>query len=141
MVKAFGRLAGTQWSQQVSAGADSLPGIAALWARRKIEFLTDSRVAGTDESLVRKMIVDVALEHGLVSPYTSLVAVDKTPARSAAAALERQAVGNVRPEGAQWTGLPQTATAAPLYRWLGLSVLLLAAAVGAAGVRRPRLAG
>ena len=141
VVKAFGRLAGTQWSQQVSAGADSLPGIAALWARRKIEFLTDSRVAGTDESLVRKMIVDVALEHGLVSPYTSLVAVDKTPARSAAAALERQAVGNVQPEGAQWTGLPQTATAAPLYRWLGLCVLLLAAAVGAAGIRRPRPAG
>ncbi len=139
-VTAFGRLAGAEWRQQVVAASDSLPGIAALWARRKIEFLTDSRVAGTDESLIRKMIVDVALEHGLVSPYTSLVAVDKTPARSEAAALERRAVGNMRPEGAQWSGLPQTATAAPLYRWLGLCVLLLAAAVGGAGIRRPRLA-
>jgi Ca-activated chloride channel family protein len=59
-----------------------------------------------------------------VSPYTSLVAVDKTPARSAAAALERQAIGGMRPAGAAWSGRPQTASAAPLYRWLGLGLVL-----------------
>jgi Ca-activated chloride channel family protein len=70
-----------------------------------------------------------------VSPYTSLVAVDKTPARSAAAALERQAVDNVLPAGARWTSLPQTATAAPLYRWLGVLALLIAAAFSASRAR------
>ncbi len=139
-VEAFGRVANAPWSQRVTAPTDSLPGIAALWARRKIEYLTDSRVDGTNEALIRKLVVDVALEHGLVSPYTSLVAVDKTPARTEAAALERQAVGNATPQGARWTTLPQTATPAPLYRWLGICVLLIAAVIGAVSFRRPRFA-
>jgi hypothetical protein len=56
------------------------------------------------------------------------VAVDRTPARSAAAALARKTVANMAPAGAQWASLPQTATAAPLYRRLGALVLLLALA-------------
>lgn len=138
----FGRMPAAAWSQSVLASGDSLPGIAALWARRKIESLLDSRVDGVDAALIEKLVTDVALEHGLVSPYTSLVAVDKTPARSAAAALERQAVGNMRPAGAVWTALPQTASAAPLYRWLGLALLVIAAAGLGLGRRgeRPELA-
>jgi len=136
-VQAFGRIAGAQWSERVAADLGSLPGVAALWARRKIEALVDSRVDGTDEKLIRKLALEVALEHGLVSPYTSLVAVDKTPARPASADLARQAVQNMAPDGAQWGGFPQTATAAPLYRWLGALLLLVAAAVAAArGERR-----
>ncbi len=101
-----------------------LPGIAALWARRKIEHLIDSRVAGIDEALIRKLVIETALEHHLVSPYTSLVAVDKTPARSAAAALERRNIDNTMPAGAQWqAAFPQTATPGPLLRWLGAIVL------------------
>ena len=64
--------------------------------------LIDSRVAGVDEALIRKLVIETALEHHLVSPYTSLVAVDKTPARSAAAALERRNIDNTMPAGAQW---------------------------------------
>ena len=139
-VEAFGRVAGVQWSQRVIAPTDSLPGIATLWARRKIEYLTDGRVDGTNEELIRKLIVDVALEHRLVSPYTSLVAVDKTPARSDAAVLERRAVDNMPPQGAQWTTLPQTATPAPLLRWLGALLLLIAIGVGVTGTPRLKFA-
>ena len=138
--QAFGRAGSASWSQSVTAGEESLPGIAALWARRKIEYLIDSRVDGVDEAIIRKLVTDVALEHGLVSPYTSLVAVDKTPARSAAAALERQAVGNLQPAGAVWATLPQTASAAPLYRWAGLALLLAALAVLTLRGGRPRFA-
>jgi Ca-activated chloride channel family protein len=60
-----------------------------------------------------------------VSPYTSLVAVDKTPARSAQAALERRDLANTMPAGAQWqAAFPRTATPGPLLRWLGAGVLL-----------------
>jgi Ca-activated chloride channel family protein len=128
-LRAFARAAGVQWSSLVEAEPSSLPGIAELWARRKIEYLLDSRVDGTDEAFIRKVVVDVALEHHLVSPYTSLVAVDKTPARSAAAALERKHIANVLPAGVQWSGLPQTATWSPLFRSLGAFVLALAAGV------------
>jgi Ca-activated chloride channel family protein len=74
-----------------------------------------------------------------VSPYTSLVAVDKTPARSAAAALERQSIANTAPAGAQWaTAMPQTATPAPLLRALGAVALLLAAGLLFAAPRLQR---
>jgi Ca-activated chloride channel family protein len=136
-VQAFGRIAGTQWSERVTGAPGSLPGVAALWARRKIEALIDSRVDGVDETLIRKLVLEVALEHGLVSPYTSLVAVDKTPARPGAADVQRQPIANMTPDGAQLGGFPQTATAAPLYRWLGALLLLVAAAVAAVrGERR-----
>jgi Ca-activated chloride channel family protein len=126
LTTAFGQAAGSPWRQSVAGAPSELPGIAALWARRKIEHLIDSRVAGTDEALIRKLVVDTALEHHLVSPYTSLVAVDKTPARSAAA-LERRNLDNTAPAGAQWAAaMPQTATPAPLLRALGAAVLLVA---------------
>jgi Ca-activated chloride channel family protein len=136
---AFGRSAGAPWRQDVRGTASTLPGIGALWARRKIEHLVDSRVAGADESLIRKLVIATALEHHLVSPYTSLVAVDKTPARPAAAPLERRDVPNAVPAGAQWTAaFPQTATAAPLLRAAGVLALLLATLLGLG--RRCRLA-
>jgi Ca-activated chloride channel family protein len=130
---AFGQAAGMPWRQNVGGVPSELPGIAALWARRKIEHLIDSRVAGIDEALIRKLVIETALEHHLVSPYTSLVAVDKTPARSAAAALERRNIDNTMPAGAQWqAAFPQTATPGPLLRWLGAIVLLAAASLLAA---------
>jgi Ca-activated chloride channel family protein len=132
---AFGNAAGLAWRAPVAGSPSELPGIAALWARRKIEHLIDSRVAGVDEALIRKLVVATALEHHLVSPYTSLVAVDQTPARSAATALERRQIANAVPAGAQWAvALPQTATPAPLLRALGWLVLL-GAALSALGGR------
>ena len=138
LATAFGNAGGVPWKQTVGGVPTELKGIAALWARRKIEALVDSRVDGTNEDLIRKLIIDTALEHHLVSPYTSLVAVDKTPARSIAAALERKQIVNNTPAGAQWqTALPKTATPAPLFRWLGM-LMLLAAGAGAVALRGGR---
>ena len=127
LATAFGQAAGLPWRQTVGGVPSELPGIAALWARRKIEHLIDSRVTGIDEALIRRLVIETALEHHLVSPYTSLVAVDKTPARSAAAALERRNLDNTLPAGAQWqAAFPQTATPGPLLRWLGAIALIAA---------------
>lgn len=138
-VRVVGRLGGVPWSTSVSVAAGESPGIASLWARRKIEYLLDSRVDGYAESFIRPLVVHVALEHHLVSPYTSLVAVDETPARSAGPPLGRAGVPEMPPAGAVYGGFPQTATAAPLYRVLGL-VLVLAAACLGLGLRRARAA-
>jgi Ca-activated chloride channel family protein len=136
---AFGQAAGVPWRQTVGGSLSELPGIAALWARRKIEQLIDSRITGVDEALIRKLVIETALEHHLVSPYTSLVAVDKTPTRSDQAALERRRVENTMPAGAQWqAAFPQTATPGPLLRWLGAMALLAAAALLAATHRNLR---
>jgi len=138
LTTAFGQAAGLPWRQTVGGVPSELPGIAALWARRKIEHLIDSRVTGIDEAVIRKLVIETALEHHLVSPYTSLVAVDKTPARSAAAALERRNIDNTMPAGAQWqAAFPQTATPGPLLRWLGAIALLAAASLLAAARAQP----
>jgi Ca-activated chloride channel family protein len=134
---AFGRVAGAPWQQAVTADTVTLHGISTLWARRKIENALDSRVDGVSADLIRKIVLDVAREHKIVSPYTSFVAVDQEPARSSSQALGRQGVANMAPAVQAAVAVPQTATPAPLLR--GLGMLLIAAAGFFWLGRRPRL--
>ncbi|MGZ7031348.1 MAG: marine proteobacterial sortase target protein [Thermoanaerobaculia bacterium] len=104
-------------------------GIGRLWARRKIESLTDSVEASAENSDVKQKIVDLAIEHHLVTSYTSLVAVDKTPSGVPLEKCETRAVPVNLPVG--WGGLdgslPKTATSAPLFLLVGALLLGLAA--------------
>jgi Ca-activated chloride channel family protein len=65
-------------------------GVSKLWARRKID---DAEVARTVRRLkpeeADSVILALALDHHLVTRLTSLVAVDKTPARPEGARLTR----------------------------------------------------
>src|SRR5881394_3406727 len=123
---AYGRVGGVPWMQSVSADSVELRGISTLWARRKIEHTLDAKIDGVSADLIRKIVLDVALEHKIVSPYTSFVAVDETPARADSQPLERRNIASVRPAGQTAVALPQTASLAPFYRLLG--ALLVAAA-------------
>jgi Ca-activated chloride channel homolog len=122
--------------------ADAQPGagMAVLWARRKIQALLDSRHEGAAEDEVRAAVVAIGLEHHLVTPHTSLVAVDVTPARPTDAPLDSHAVPTLLPAGwsheAVFGQLPQTATPAPLHFALMWAALSLAAILWRAGVRR-----
>lgn len=115
------------------AGAARQAGIAKLWGRARIEALLDSRVTGADPDAVRRDVLAVALEHQLLSPFTSFVAVDRTPARTAER-LEKRRLAAAAPAGAS-TGLPQTAAGLSLNAVLGLLGLLLA--LGAWVLRTP----
>ena len=116
------------------------PGVAALWARAKIAALHDEERRGADRELVRKAVVDTAISHHLVSKYTSLVAVDKTPARPAGEPLASEPVPNLLPYGQSMNaifGFPATATDAAVLQRRGLSLLLAALLVlGATALRR-----
>jgi Ca-activated chloride channel family protein len=73
--------------------------------------------------------VETALTHHLVSKYTSLVAVDKTPVRPAGAGLTSEQVANLMPygqSGAVIFGMPATATNAEILRLTGFAALLAA---------------
>jgi Ca-activated chloride channel homolog len=135
---AFGRVAGAPWQQKITSDTVALRGISTLWARRKIETVLDSRVDGVNADVIRGIVLHVALEHRLVSPYTSFVAVDHEPARTSSQALGRESVANMAPAGQTAVAVPQTATPAALLRVLG--TLLMAAAVVLRLGRRPRLA-
>ncbi|MGY8794311.1 MAG: hypothetical protein ACKVJN_04160, partial [Woeseiales bacterium] len=70
-----------------------------------------------------------ALAHHLVSKYTSLVAIDKTPVRPVSESLKKEQVPNQLPYGQSMNaiyGFPATATGAAGYRFSGLAILFLA---------------
>ena len=78
---------------------------------------------------IRSELVSTALQHHLVSKYTSLVAVDVTPARQRTDLLKQHAMQTNLPRGWSYDhvfGIPQTATDAQLRLLTGLPLLLLA---------------
>jgi Ca-activated chloride channel family protein len=84
---------------------------------------------GKSEEL-RKQVIDIALRHGLVSRYTSLVAVDPMPVRATMDDLHKTPVANNLPAGSQQNiqglGFPRGATDSRLHMLFGVLALLLA---------------
>jgi Ca-activated chloride channel family protein len=139
-----GRLASADWEVQMplhetASGA----GLGVHWARAKIAALLEGRSAAGEEN-VRHAVLDLALRHHLVTLYTSLVAVDVTPARPADAALRSHAMETNLPHGWEYEavfGLGQGATGAPLHLLIGVTALLLASALAVARRRGLALRG
>ena len=102
-------------------------GVGALWARAKIASHMDELARGAPLDEVKPRVVKVALEHHLVSAYTSLVAVDVTPT-GPTDGLKSAMVKTSLPHAFE-ANLPQTDTAATLQLLLGLLALIAAAAV------------
>jgi len=123
-----GELDGRYWETAsglvpVAAGE----GIAQLWARSKIEALEDSRIFGVDSATVRQQALDLALEFGLLTRYTSLVAVDRSPLRPTDENLSSEDVPGLLPAGStSTTGFAATATGWPTRLALSLLCLFLA---------------
>ena len=89
----------------------------------------DAERRQTDADGIRSVIVETALAHHLVSKYTSLVAVDKTPVRTSGDPLQSERIANLMPYGQSSNaifGFPATATNAPLLRLYGFACLLAA---------------
>jgi len=106
-------------------GGDNL---AKLWARKKIEALEDSLMFGADPELTQLEITGLALDYGLLTRHTSLVAVDKTPRRNKDELLAQSEVPGLLPAGSslQTAAYPSTATGWLTQLLLSLFVLLIA---------------
>lgn len=142
-IKVSGMRGATTWSASLPLDrAETGRGLGVLWAREKIGALIDRLRAGASEDDVKQQVVAIAVEHHLASKYTSLVAVDKTPARPADAPLKGGAMPTNLPEGwnygAVFGELPKGATDSTWHLLLGAIGLLLAAALRF-GARRPAL--
>ena len=131
LLKISGNSALGTWSAELLInGGDLSPGVAALWARARIEDLMDQERQGAAHEEIRKAVIDTALSHHLVSKYTSIVAVDKTPIRPQHERLSKEQVPNLLPYGQSMNaifGFPATATNAGVYRFTGM--VLIAAAL------------
>ena len=95
-----GKLNGKAWSQTFSlADAASATGIGQLWARARIAGFEEGRYAGMSIEEVDKGVLKTALDFHLVSRLTSLVAVDKTPARPEGERLDTRQIASMLPKG------------------------------------------
>lgn len=150
---------GKPWETRIALkDADAGKGVSKLWARRKI---TDAEVARSlgriDADAADAQVLKLGLGHQLVTSQTSLVAVDKTPARPAGTPLLRTDLPLNLPAGWDFDALfgdaegteaaaeagagqpvagldlPQTATDAQLRLAVGLALLALAGLLGAGG--------
>jgi Ca-activated chloride channel family protein len=121
------------WSNELPlAGNAQSEGVAALWARARIAELLDQARRGANADETRSAVVETALTHHLVSKYTSLIAVDKTPLRPVGDPLTSEQVANLMPYGQSGSaifGFPATATNAEILRLTGVALLLLALAL------------
>ncbi|HEY6862813.1 MAG TPA: hypothetical protein VI319_02845, partial [Burkholderiales bacterium] len=108
-------------------------GVGILWARDKIAALSEAMPAHAGPD-ARGEIVKLALAHHLVTKYTSLVAVDRAPARPAGEDLKTMAIPTNLPEGQSYEAifgpaigeLPRGATDSRLHIAVGLAFMLCA---------------
>ena len=99
-------------------------GVAARWARARVETLLDG--AGSQPDGVRDQVVALARDFHLVTRFTSLVAVEDHP--TAVGHAVDATIPNAAPGGdAQGIDLPQTGTLDPLFLRLGLLLLMTGA--------------
>ncbi|BES73645.1 marine proteobacterial sortase target protein [Marinobacter nanhaiticus D15-8W] len=123
---------GSLWQRTLSLdSAAPGQGLHRYWARQKIDQITDQRIHGVGEEQVRAEVTPLALKHGLVTPYTSFVAVDQTPVRTNEETMKPESVPTLLPAGSTPDMLryPQTATPSMLLIIVGLSGLLPAIGV------------
>ena len=86
---------------------------------------------GADPLQMKAEVTRVALDYGLLTPHTSLVAVDRTPVRLQNEALARGQVPSLLPAGSTTSvaGFPATATSWPLQLLLSALALLVSGAL------------
>lgn len=141
-IKLSGLRGDAPWSATLPlASAREGRGMGVLWAREKIQSHIDSLRDGAKEEEVRDAVVEIALAHHLVSKYTSLVAVDKTPVRPKEDELKSGAIPTNLPEGWEYGKvfgeLPQGATDSRWNLLAGFLTLLLAIGLYLTARREP----
>ena len=78
-----GTSSGQPWREVVPLEAfQSAVGVAAHWAGQRIDALESERGGAIEPEWIDREVLATALDHGLVSSRTSLVAVDRTPLRT-----------------------------------------------------------
>lgn len=97
---------GRSWQQMIPMESFQLAGgVAAHWGHAGIRSRLDERFNGAEPDQLREGVLNLALEYQLLSPFTSLVAVDRTPRRSRQAALRRHDLPTDLPHGRELAGV------------------------------------
>ena len=122
----------TPFSQQLIID-DRQPskGISSLWARRKIEDLVDGLIVGANKDQVKSQVIATSLNHQIISPYTSFIAVEKQPevssllAKNDLSSVKKSKNNAVKAHESLLVAMPQTALDWQLQFLLGIALMLL----------------
>lgn len=80
-IQFFGDLSNQGWQQEIELSNVKVQahssGISSIWARAKIEDLLDGLVAGNNLDVVKEKVIKTSLKHQVMSPYTSLIAIEE----------------------------------------------------------------
>jgi len=125
-MKASGWNAQGDWNDAVDLSRGTpAEGVARLFARYKVEALEDAIRQGTvSEESIRPQIVDLGVHHAIVTRFTSLVAVEKTPSRPVDAALASAQFANAQVD--ESLAFAQGGTASRLMTMLALALAFAA---------------
>jgi Ca-activated chloride channel homolog len=128
-------IAGTLETPLRPVAAPEGSGLATRWARLQVDDLLAAHDSGGNRDELHDAIVATALNHGLVTRFTSRVAVELAPSLDGAASTRDVASG--LPLGSKLLGpLPAGGTLDRLWRILGFVFLLTGTAALMAGRRR-----
>ncbi|PIE34982.1 MAG: hypothetical protein CSA54_06100 [Gammaproteobacteria bacterium] len=119
-----GATPGTASTSGAQAGSDTtmMSATGLLWNRFAMRTLLNEQRLSSDPELHKEAITEIALSAGLVSPYTSYIAVEQQPVRPADASLGQSEVVNRMPAGNQMQSvmLPQGSAGSDTLKWLAL---------------------
>ncbi|NNC67578.1 MAG: marine proteobacterial sortase target protein [Gammaproteobacteria bacterium] len=124
-----GNTSQTEWSTKLPiTNGGKATGLNVLWARNKIQSLSQKISHGADPEKIKQVITELGLEHHIVTKHTSLVAVDVTPTKPSDIASKNKAVPVKKPHG--WNmktpgNIPQGATSSQMNLVLGILLLII----------------
>ena len=100
-----GRRAGERWTQVISiptspeSDSTQASSLAMQWARAKVESLLDEQRDSVDNERHKDTITALAIDVGLVTPYTSFVAFEAEPVRPTVVPGKSVKVASLIPHG------------------------------------------
>lgn len=142
-IKVSGELGDIPWQEELVINTDSNSkdknsmiknivdnGVAQWWARQKIKHLTSlhRRSNKQDKEGIKSQIIQLALAHHLVSPYTSFIAIEENISRKANVSLKSKNIKNLMPKGST-QAIPMPNTALGIIGYLYFSLLMMIMAV------------
>jgi len=131
-VQLTGETATTPWYRQLIINENtSSKGISSLWARRKIESLLDSLVVGANKGQVKSQVISTSLNHQIISPYTSFIAIEKQSevlplfAKNNLSDARQPNSNTIQAHESLMVAMPQTSIGWLLQFLIGIALLLM----------------
>ncbi len=138
LIQITGQLADKSWQEKIAPNfstsmvnntTEKDNGVAQWWAKSKLDHLIRLRHRSDVETqtALKKQITQLAIEHQLLSPFTSFIAVEEKISRKKDAALKTQPVKNLMPKGStQPIPLANTALGIAQYYYSALFFIVMA---------------